>query len=155
MVCDAVEIFPHASVAVQVRLTLYEPAHDPGAMTSAEVRVNALPQLSEAVATANTGVAGQFIVVGAGRAAITGAVISCTLMVCNAVDEFPQASEAVHVLVRLYDPAHAPAVVTSFDVNVNALPQASTAVATANTGVAGQLIVVGAGNEEITGAVIS
>jgi hypothetical protein len=38
---------------------------------------------------------------------------------------------------------------------VNALPHASVAVATAKTGVAGQLIVLVAGNDEITGAVIS
>ena len=76
-------------------------------------------------------------------------------MVCVAVEELPQPSVAVHVLVTLYDPAHAPAVVTSADVSVNALPHASVAVATANTGVAGQLIVVGAGNAAMTGAVIS
>ena len=62
---------------------------------------------------------------------------------------------AVHVRVTLYDPAHAPLVVTSADVNVKALPQASEAVATANTGVAGQLIVDGAGSDATTGAVIS
>ena len=49
----------------------------------------------------------------------------------------------------------APLVVTSTEVNVNELAQASLAVATAKTGVAGQLIVVGAGNVEITGAVTS
>ena len=76
-------------------------------------------------------------------------------MVCDAVDELPQPSVAVQVLVTLYDPAHAPAVVTSADVSVNALPQSSTAVATANTGVAGQSIVDAAGNAAITGAVIS
>ena len=76
-------------------------------------------------------------------------------MVCDAVEIFPHASVAVHVLVTLYDPAHAPFVVTSLEVNVNALPHASVAVATANTGVAGQLIVVGAGNAAMTGAVIS
>jgi len=43
----------------------------------------------------------------------------------------------------------------SIDVKVNALPQASVAVATANTGVAGQLIVDAAGSAPITGAVIS
>ncbi len=43
---------------------------------SFEVKVKALPQLSVAVATANTGVAGQLIVVGAGNVAMTGAVIS-------------------------------------------------------------------------------
>jgi hypothetical protein len=43
-------------------------------------------------------------------------------------------------------------VVISIDVKVNALPHASEAVATANTGVAGQLIVEAAGSVEITGA---
>ena len=62
---------------------------------------------------------------------------------------------AVQVLVTLYDPAHAPLVVTSTKVQPKALPHASDAVATANTGVVGQLIVVGAGNAPMTGAVIS
>ena len=77
------------------------------------------------------------------------------MIVCEALELLPQASVAVHVLVTLYDPAHAPEVVISFDVNVNALSHASVAVATANTGVAGQLIVDNAGNAAITGAVIS
>jgi hypothetical protein len=76
-------------------------------------------------------------------------------MVCDAVDTFPHPSVAVQVLVTLYDPVQAPLVVTSAEVNVNALPHASVAVATANTGVAGQLIVVGAGSDPITGAEIS
>ena len=62
---------------------------------------------------------------------------------------------AVHVLVTLYEPAQVPFVVTSADVSVNALPQASEAVATANTGVDGQSIVVGAGSAAMTGAEIS
>ena len=40
------------------------------------------PQASVAVATVNTGVLGQLIVEGAGNVAITGAVISRTVMVC-------------------------------------------------------------------------
>jgi hypothetical protein len=71
------------------------------------------------------------------------------------VDIFPHPSVAVHVLVTLYDPAHAPLVVTSAEVNVKVLPHTSVAVATANTGVAGQLIVVGAGSDPMTGAEIS
>ena len=71
------------------------------------------------------------------------------------MDELPQASKAVQVLVTLYDPAQTPVVVTSAEVNVKADPQASLAVATANTGVEGQLMVVVAGNAAITGAVIS
>ena len=101
MVCDAVEEFPHPSVAVQVRVTLYEPAHAPELLTSSEVRVKVLPHASEAVATAKTGTAGQLIVLGAGNVAITGASTSCTLIVCDAIEEFPHPSVAVHVLVTL------------------------------------------------------
>jgi uncharacterized protein with HEPN domain len=117
--------------------------------------VKAEPQASVAVATANTGVAGQSIVEFAGKAAITGAVLSCTLIVCEAVDELPHESVAVQVLVIEYEPAHEPLVVTSAEVNVKAEPQASVAVATANTGVAGQSIVEFAGKAAITGAVLS
>ena len=75
MVCDAVDELPQASVAVQVRVVVYE-APQVGVVTSAEVKVNALKQASVAVATANTGAAGQLIVDGAGSAAITGASTS-------------------------------------------------------------------------------
>ena len=81
MICDAVEELPQASVAVQVLVVLYDPAHAPAVVTSAKVKVNALPQASVAAATANAGTAGQFMVVGPGKAAITGAVISCTLII--------------------------------------------------------------------------
>ena len=73
-------------------------------------------------------------------------------MVCVAVDELPQPSVAVQVLVTLYEPAQAPGVLTSANVNVAPLPHASVAVAVAKLGVAGQLIVVTAGNASITGA---
>ena len=56
MVCDLVEIFPHPSVAVQVLVTLYDPAHAPFVVTSFEVNVKLLPQASDAEATANSGV---------------------------------------------------------------------------------------------------
>ena len=77
-------------------------------VTSAEVKLNNEPQASVAAATANTGVAGQLIVDTPGNGSITGAVISCTLMVSDAVEVLPHASIAVQVLVTLYDPAHAP-----------------------------------------------
>ena len=76
-------------------------------------------------------------------------------MVWDAVEELPQASVAVHVRVTEYAPAHAPDVVTLEDVSVNAEPHASVAVAVANEGVEGQLIVLGAGSDAMTGAVIS
>ena len=78
MVWLAVEELLQASVAVQVRVVLYDPAQIPVVVTSAKVSVNALPHSSSAVAGVKLGVAGQFIVVGAGKAAITGAVISWT-----------------------------------------------------------------------------
>jgi hypothetical protein len=155
IVCDVVEELLQASVAIHVRVILYDPAQEPGVVTSVKVKINELPHSSVALAWANNGVAGQSIVVMPGSGSNNGAVISCTLMVCEAVEELPQASVAVHVRVTLYDPAQAPGVVTSFEVNVNALPQASTAVATANTGRSGQFMVVGEGSAEITGSVIS
>ena len=155
MVCVAVEEFPQASVAVHVRVTEYDPAHCPWVVASAKVNVIALPQASVAVAVANCGVAGQEIVDVAGNAAITAAVVSSTLIVCEAVAVFPQASVAVHVLVTEYEPAHAPLVVTSAKVKVTAPAQLSVAVASANAGAAGQAIVVGAGNWAITGATVS
>jgi TATA-box binding protein (TBP) (component of TFIID and TFIIIB) len=151
----ALLLLPQASVAVQVRVTLYEPAQAPGVVTSADVRVNALPQASEAVATANTGVFGQSIVAGDGKEAITGAVTSCTLIVWLALLLLPQASVAVQVRVTLYEPAQAPGVVTSADVKDGEASQLSVAVATAKLGVAGQSMVVRAGRAAITGAVVS
>jgi hypothetical protein len=146
---------PHPSVAVHVLVTLYEPAQAPLVVASVKVRLNELPHASVAVAVVNDGVAGHVMVVGADNAAMKGAVISWTLIVCELVDELPHPSVAVHVLVTLYEPAQAPLVVTSVKVRLNELPHPSEAVAVANTGVAGQLIVVGAGSEAITGAAMS
>ena len=53
------------------------------------------------------------MVVGAGKAAITGAVTSCTFIVWVAVELLPQRSVAVQVLVTLYEPAQLPLVVAS------------------------------------------
>ena len=155
MVCDAVEIFPQASVAVHVLVTEYVPAQLPCTVTSSEVSVNADAQASVAVGVANTGTAGQSMVEGAGNSEITGAVMSCTFMVCEAVAVFPQASVAVQVLTIEYEPAHIPEVVASAKSSVNVDPHASVAVGVANSGVAGQSIVEGAGNSEMAGAVMS
>ena len=86
---------------------------------------------------------------------IVGAVLSSTVIVCVLVALLPQRSVAVQVLVTEYEPAQVPLVVTSAEVKVKSLPQLSVAVATANTGVAGQSIVDVAGKASITGAVIS
>ncbi len=65
----------------------------------------------------------------------------------------PQSSTAVHIRVIVYAPAHGPGVFTSVKVNVTEVSQISVAVGVSNSGVAGQLIVVGPGSGEITGAV--
>ena len=76
-------------------------------------------------------------------------------MICDAVEELPQASAAVHVRVTEYAPAHAAAVVASEEVSVNAEPHASEAVADVKEGVAGQSMVAGEGSDAMTGAVTS
>ena len=89
-----------------------------------------------------------------GNGSITGAVISCTFMVCEAEDELPQSSVALQVRVTEYDPAQAPGVVTSLNESVKAL-QLSVAVAVANEGTEEQSMVEAAGSGSMTGAVIS
>src|SRR4030095_2838530 len=155
IVCDAVDELPQASVAVQVRVTEYSLAHVPGVVALVNVNDGDESHASLAVAVANEGEAGHSIVLGAGSEEITGAVLSSTEIVCDAVEEFPHASVAVHVLVTEYSLAHVPGVVALVHVSEGELSQASVAVAAAKEGVAGHSIVDGAGSDEITGAVLS
>jgi hypothetical protein len=94
------------------------------------------------------------MVLGGGSAAITGAVISCTVTVCKAVDEFPQTSVAVHVLVTVYSAGQSPGTIISVDPSVNGNPHPSDA-ATEKEGNAGQLIVAEGGMGMITGGMVS
>jgi len=52
---------PQSSVAVQVRVVLYVPAHEPGVVASTKVIVTVASQASVAVGGTNTGIAGQSI----------------------------------------------------------------------------------------------
>jgi hypothetical protein len=63
------------------------------------VRTGAGSQLSVAVGVVQVGVASHSMVVGAGRALITGGVVYSSVIVCDAVEVLPHASVAVHVLV--------------------------------------------------------
>jgi hypothetical protein len=67
-------------------------------LASEEVSVG-VPQLSVAVGVVHVGVALHWIVEGPGSVLITGAVLSTTLITCDAVAVLPQASVAVHFLV--------------------------------------------------------
>ena len=131
----------------------YSLGHEPGVVTSTKVSVG-IPQLSVAVGVVHDGVPVHSIVVGAGSAEITGGVVSSTLIVCEAFATFPHASVAVHVLVMEYSFGHEPGIVTSANVKVG-VPQLSVAVGVVHDGLPEHSIVVGAGNAEITGGVVS
>jgi len=125
----------------------------PGMVASANVNVG-VPQLSDAVGVVHEGVPEHSMVVGDGNADITGGVVSSTLIVCDALVTFPHASVAVHVLVILYDPGQLPGMVTFANVKVG-VPQLSVAVGVVHEGVPEHSMVVGAGNADITGCVVS
>src|SRR6187402_1443242 len=152
-----VDELPQSSVTVHVLVTVYSAGHAPGVVTSLNVIVTAASHASVAVANSKAGVAGQSIVsFGITGQVITGAVVSCTKIVALQVDELPQSSVAVHVLVTVYSAGHAPGVVTSSNVIVTAASHASVAVANSKVGIAGQSIVsFGITGQVITGAVVS
>src|SRR3989442_1104004 len=147
MVCEAVEVWPQASVAVQVRTCT---TGQVPLLLSAKVNV-AVPHVSEAVGEAKTGTAGHSIVLGPGTALIVGGVVSATLMVCEVVAVWPQASVAVQV--RTCTTGQVP-LLLSAKVNV-AVPHVSEAVGEAKTGTAGHSIVLGPGTALIVGGVVS
>ena len=74
----------------------------PEVVASAKVNDGDESHASLAVAAANVGVAGHSMVLGAGSDEITGAVLSSTEIVCEAVEELPHASVAVQVRVTEY-----------------------------------------------------
>src|SRR5262249_57061962 len=74
----AVEVFPHASVAVQVRTCT---TGQVPLVASANVSVGLASQASVAVGVVKLGTAGHSMVVGPGSPLITGLVLSSTLIV--------------------------------------------------------------------------
>jgi len=156
---DALQVdeFPQSSVAVQVLVTVSSAGHVPGVVTSAKVTITEASQASVAVAKPKVGVKGQSIVsFGMTGHVITGAVVSCTKMDALQVDEFPQSSVAVQVLVTVSSAGHVPGVVTSVNVMLIVASQASVAVANPKVGVKGQSMVsFGITGQVITGAVVS
>lgn len=153
MVWVAVDVFPHKSVAVQVRVMLYSFGQEPLVVTSAKLNIGA-PQLSVAVGVVHDGVPEHSIVVGAGNPEMTGGVVSSTLMVCDAVAVFPHPSSAVQVLVILNSFGHEPLVVTSAKFKVG-VPQLSVTVGVVHDGATEHSIVVGPGKPEMTGGMVS
>ena len=75
------------------------PAQLPGVVVSLKVIVGVLSQLSVAVRLAGAGTALQSAVVLAGQPASTGAVVSCTVMICVQLELLRQLSVAVQTRV--------------------------------------------------------
>ena len=100
-VCVQLAELPQSSVAVQVRVTVYVPAHAPGVVTSANVTVRVGSHASVAVGAGNTGLAGHWIGEVAVGQLITGGVVSITTTVWLHDAELPLQSVAVQVRVRL------------------------------------------------------
>ena len=123
-------------------------------VTSAKLSVGLGSHASVAVAVAKLGVAGHWIVLGPGKLAITGAVVSSTLIVWLAVALFPHASVAVQVRVTLYSCGQAPGAVTSANVTTGLGSHRSFTVGAGKLGVAGHSIDA-AGAQVIVGAVLS
>ena len=96
--CDA---FPHSSVAVHVRVTLYSWGHAPGVVTSAYVTNTAGSHASVTVGVPKLSVVPHSTGLMTTGQEMTGAILSCTTIVRLHCDAFPQSSVAVHVRVTL------------------------------------------------------
>src|SRR5439155_17352026 len=96
MVCTHSLKLPQSSVAFQLRLRTWVPGQEAGSSAPVLVMAGALSQASVAVAlplAATLVSAGQFKSLSVGQV-ITGAVMSCTVMVCTHSLKLPQASVA-------------------------------------------------------------
>jgi hypothetical protein len=151
--CEAVAVLPQASVAVNVLVTIDSLAQVPGVVASVEV-IDTVPHASVAVGVPKVGVKGHSMVAAAGTEVNTGAVLSVTVITCEAVAVLPQASVAVNVLVTIDSLAQVPGVVASVEV-IDTVPHASVAVGVPKVGVKGHSMVAAAGTEVNTGAVLS
>src|SRR6476646_9110593 len=153
IVCEAVAVLPHASVALNVLVRVYSLAQVPGADASVEVMLTA-PHASLAVGVPKLGVKGHSMEAAAGTEVNSGAVLSVTVIVCQAVAVLPQASVAINVLVRVYSLAQVPGAEASLLVMLT-VPHASLAVGVPKDGVSGHSMVAATGTEVNTGAVLS
>jgi len=99
----ALVVLPQASVAVHVRVTVELCGQLPCVVTSANVSVG-VPQLSVAVACAKTGVAGHWMLDGAGSCAIVGATVSFTGTVFESWLQHELAPQVVDVVLQAVRP---------------------------------------------------
>lgn len=131
IVCTQEAELPQSSAANQVLLMVYSWGHPPAIVTSLEVIVGVLSQLSVAVAVpvlAGNVLAVHNTVIFAGHV-IEGAALSSTKITWTQEAELPQSSEAFQVLLIVYSCGQFPAIVTSEEVIVGVPSQLSVAVA--------------------------
>ena|SRR6187402_2927511 len=140
-ICKQVLVLPHESVAVQVLLIVYSCGHVPAIVTSLYVTAGAGSQVSVALAipVLSAEVESVHSIVTSAGQEITGTVKSCTTMVALQVEELPQSSVAVHVLVTLYVPPQDPSVMVSVEVRIKG-SQNSVTMGGINTGDSGHSI---------------
>ena len=130
-------VLPQASVAHQVLVIVYVPAHAPCVVLSLDDNTGAVSHSSLAVGGVNCGVPGHDIVASAPAALKVGATLSITLTVwLTGALTLPQASVAIQVRVTEYACGQLPCVVSSVKVIEGLGSQASVAVGAVNNGAA-------------------
>jgi hypothetical protein len=122
-------LFPQSSIAVHVLITLYDCGHNPAIVTSKKVTFTVASQASSTVGFPKLGVCPHCIGLTTTGQLMTGAVLSCTVIVCEQLIEFPLVSVAVQVLVIVRSWAHPLTWVASAKSTASAAPQLSKAVA--------------------------
>ena len=107
-------MLPQASIAVQVRVTLYSCGQSPGVVTSANVKLGSGSHTSAAVGSLNTGPSGHSTLPSGPTPLITGAVSSSIeTTLSQTIDGLQSSHEMVDVIV--YDPQVDPARTVTVD----------------------------------------
>ena len=119
-----VEVLPHSSTAVKVRITVYSCGQSP-AITSSDTLTTTSEQLSVAAGNSSERESVQSNTRSA-SSSITGAVSSITWMVCEATVSLPHKSVAVNVRTMVYWPSQSPSTM-SVSRLTEASPQSSVA----------------------------
>lgn len=102
MVLLQLDVLPQSSTAVQVLVTLYSCGQAPGTVASEKVMFTNASHASIDVGVPNDGVDQHSIGLTTTGHVITGGVLSWMLIVALQLEELPQSSVAIQVLVTLY-----------------------------------------------------
>jgi hypothetical protein len=155
MICEQLEVFPQASLAIHFRsITVTQPFVT--GVPSIELTDGVLhPSVAVAVPKFAVDMFTSHSITTFGGQVIAGGVISLTVMVWLAVAVFPHASIAVHFRVTALALPQLLVVASVNDIVAVELLHASLAVGEEKVGVAGQSMVDGPPTPLITGGVLS